>query len=262
MITAIIQARMGSTRLPGKMLHRIAGKTVLEHVVERVRRATTVRRIIVATTVNPADRKIGSLAEKAGATVFYGSEEDVLDRYYKAARECGAETIVRVTGDCPVIDPALIDRIAHAFTGKDVDYASNALPPTFPDGMDVEVFSFSALERAWTEAVLPSEREHVTPYIYSHPERFRIANLTNAIDASALRLTLDEHSDEILIRKIIRFFKRNNQDTFGLAEILALWRKQPDFFAVNQHIRRNEGYTKSLKSDLKTERNSAGGKKG
>lgn len=251
MITAIIQARMGSTRLPGKMLRCIAGKTVLEHVVERARRATSIDRVIVATTVHAEDRKIGLVAERAGAVVFYGSETDVLDRYYLAARQFRADIIVRLTGDCPLIDPEIIDRVVRAFTQQKgaIHYVSNVHPPTFPDGMDVEALSFSALERVWKEAVLSSDREHVTSYIYSHPDRFRTANISNRSDTSMLRLTLDERSDEILIRKIFHFFGCQHTYEFGLRDILKLWQKQPGFFAVNQHIKRNEGYAHSLKRD-------------
>jgi len=249
MIAAIIQARVNSTRLPRKVLLRADGKTFLEHMIARVKRSKTVERIIVAATTRREDRRIARIAERCGVRVFCGSESDVLDRYYQAARAHGVDIVVRLTGDCPVLDSAVIDTVVRRFVRnrRRFDYVSNVHPPTFPDGMDVEVFSFAALERAWREAERPSEREHVTSYIASHPNRFRSGNVARRSDLSALRLCLDEPADAVFLRRLIREFRATHRGTFGLPEILKLRKRQPALFDINRHITRNEGYLKSLR---------------
>jgi len=180
-ITAIIQARMGSTRLPGKVLKDLEGQTMLSRVVNRTCRASLLDEVIVATTVKPADNLIMTECEKLGIPVFRGDEEDVLDRYYKAAQSYQADPIVRITSDCPLIDPEIINLVIENFLAhEDLDYASNTLPPrTFPRGLDVEVMTFDALEQAWRGDKNPAWREHVTPYIYRHPEKFKLKAVTN-----------------------------------------------------------------------------------
>ncbi len=250
MIVAIIQARMGSTRLPGKMLEKIGEKTVLEYLVTRILRATTLSAVVVATTDRPEDDAIAAIAEKCGATCFRGSEHDVLDRYYKAAKRAKADTVVRLTGDCPFMDPSLVDRVVRVYlkNKKSADYVSNVHPPTFPDGMDVEVFSFTALERAWKEAKLASEREHVTPFLYNHPELFRTKNVYANTDTSAIRLTVDTAEDLALARKIHRALSEK-KESFGLQDILTLLKWHPELTEMNRHYRRNEGYTKSVREE-------------
>lgn len=249
MIAAIIQARMGSTRLPGKVLKKVLGKTLLEHLISRVKRAKTPDKIIVATTTNKEDAPVAKLAQSLGVGVYRGSEDDVLDRYYRAAKEVKADTIVRLTGDCPVIDPNVIDRVVsfHEKNRRRFDYVSNVNPPTFPDGFDVEVFSFTVLKKTWQKAKNISEREHVTPFMRAGG--FRTTNVKNEIDISGLRLTVDEKRDLVLIKKLIGFFAKQGKSVFGLKDIIALWREHPDFFSGNQDIKRNEGYRKSLKKD-------------
>ncbi|HSJ78283.1 MAG TPA: glycosyltransferase family protein, partial [Erythrobacter sp.] len=175
---AIIQARMGSSRLPGKVLLDIAGQPMLARVVERARRAKTVGEVLVATTIDPSDDPIVAFCQERGIAYHRGSVFDVLDRFYGAARQAGAELIVRITADCPVIDPAVIDLVVEAFHEQSADFACNRLPPpaqrTWPIGLDTEVCAFRGLERAWKEASLPYEREHVMPYFYDQPGRFKV----------------------------------------------------------------------------------------
>ena len=253
-VIAIIQARMGSTRLPGKMLMDIGGKPAVQHVFERVRLAKTINEIWLATTDNVADDVLASWGKEFGATVFRGSEQDVLDRYYQTAKKAGANVVVRVTADCPLVDPAVIDQVVEAYLGGDFDYVSNVHPPTFPDGLDIEVFSFSSLERAWHEAKLPSEREHVTPYIWKHPELFRLFNVTcymvhEKVDLSRHRWTLDTPEDLELIRRIVIELQQqgNSTDMYGIIHMLEA---HPDWLAVNAQFERNEGYKKSLVEDV------------
>lgn len=248
MVVAIIQARMGSTRLPGKVLKKVGGKTLLEHMTLRARRAKTLSAMVIATTNRPEDDVIVTIAKKLGVPCFRGSERDVLDRYYRAAKRHGAKTVVRLTGDCPLMDPALIDRVVGLYLKHKnrFEYVSNIHPPTFPDGMDVEVFSFKALKRAWKEATLKSEREHVTPYIYTHPKIFRIKNVEQGNDTSGIRLTVDTLEDLTLMRKIYSaLYKENNY--FGLQDVLTFLKQNPRLSLCNRHIPRNEGYAKSLR---------------
>jgi len=216
MIVAIIQARMGSTRLPGKVLKDIGGRTMLARVVRRVRRATILHRIVVATTVESADDAIVAECKRLAAPVFRGSEQDVLDRYYWAAKMYEADTIVRITADCPLIDPEIIDRVVQAFLDKKPDYASNTLVRTYPRGLDTEVMSWVALARTWVES--PS-REHVTSYIYENSSSFRLhIVIAGEWDYSHHRWTVDTQEDIDNVRAIYARF--NNEDTFGWRDAL------------------------------------------
>lgn len=248
MVAAIIQARFNATRLPGKVLKKLLDKTLLEQMIERLKRAKTLDKIIVATTDNLEDGKVADLAKKLGLDFFRGSENDVLDRYYQAAKKFGVDdVVVRLTGDCPLIDPELVDKVVDFYkkNKEEFDYASNVHPPTFPDGMDVEVFSFKAMEKAWHFARLPSEREHLTAYIVNHPEIFRIGNWRAEEDFSGLRLTVDNEEDFLLVEKIYQLLYQDNK-FFTLNDILKLSESQPSIFLINQHMQRNEGYLKSL----------------
>jgi len=238
MTTAIIQARMSSTRLPGKVLLDLAGEPMLARVVERTRRARTIERVIVATTVEPEDEPIVALCHSRGWNVFRGSRDDVLDRYYQAAVAGGADPIVRITSDCPVIDPAIIDRVVERLSGGDggrVDYASNINPTrTFPRGLDVEVFTFAALSAASREATDPSCREHVTPFFYRHPERFHIELVESEWPESANhRWSVDTPEDYELMRQIYGHFGNNE---FGWLDVLKLLDQHPDWIALNRHV--------------------------
>lgn len=249
MVTAIIQARLGSTRLPGKVLKEILGKPMLELMINRLKQSKTIDKIVIATTDNLEDEKIAGLAEKIGIDFYRGSETDVLDRYYQTAKKFKANDIViRLTGDCPLIDSGVVDLVVDFFkkNRKKFDYVSNVRPPTFPDGIDTEVFSFETLEKAWRLAKLPSEREHVTAFIADHPEIFRIGNLKYNKDLSDMRLTVDNEEDFILIKKIFRLLYKKNKD-FKLEDVLNLLEGRPELLLINRHIKRNEGYSKSLK---------------
>jgi len=254
MITAIIQARMSSTRLPGKVLLPLGGVTVLEHTIGQVKKAKHIGRIIVATSDSADDDAIAKLCKKIGVPVFRGSLSDVLDRYYQTAKKFGAEHIARVTSDCPVIDPAIIDRVAEEYERDsekgECDYISTGrITTTFPDGMDTEIFSFKALEQAWNEAKLPSEREHVTPFIWNHPERFRVVEVKNDRDLSAVRLTLDEPNDYMVLQDIVK-----NVPELTMENIVSYLKTNPDVAMKNASIVNNEGYFKSLHEDKESKK--------
>jgi len=190
-IVAIIQARMGSTRLPGKVLMDLGGETVLARVLGRLQRAIMIDEIVVATIDSAADDAIIRECQRLEVSCFRGSEDDVLDRYYQAARMFAAEVVVRITSDCPVIDPDLVDETIGTFQVQCGDYCSNSFPRTYPRGLDTEVFTMNALEQAWHNARRLYEREHVTPYLYEHPELFRLVSHQGQTDYSEYRWTLD-----------------------------------------------------------------------
>lgn len=245
-IVAIIQARMGSTRLPAKVLLDLEDKTVLERVIERVKKSKFIQEAIVATTISKDDLKIVNLCAKMGIRVYCGSEDDVLDRYYQAARLLDRKHIVRITADCPLIDPKVIDRVIRAHLSKKADYTSNTIQETFPDGEDVEVFKFQTLKKAWEDAGLPSEREHVSPYIRKHQNLFRLENVSSEENLGRMRWTLDEKRDYKFIKLVYRKLYKKNR-IFGMKETLRLLREHPEYQRINQGIKRNEGYLESLK---------------
>ncbi len=247
-VTAIIQARMSSVRLPGKVLLDICGKPLLEHFIQRVSVAESIQRIIVATTKNVKDRAIIEFAQKHGITHYVGSEDDVLDRFYRAARQYAAKTIVRITPDNPFIDPQVIDRVVNCYlSSENLDYVSNRMKPTYPEGLDVEVFSFTALERAWKKAKKPSEREHVTPYIWNHPELFQLANVANDQDFSYMRWTLDTEADLRFTQEVYSRLYRGQ--IFVMKDILTLLHEEPQLQQMNYGVARDEGYLESLERD-------------
>jgi spore coat polysaccharide biosynthesis protein SpsF len=246
---------MGSSRLPGKVLKQVCGRTLLELQYERIKAASTVDRVIIATTDGAPDEAIVELCDRENIECYRGSENDVLDRYYQAARQAGSspdDAIIRVTGDCPLLDPEVLDQVVNFFWENGVDYASNINPPTFPDGLDVEIFKYEALERAWREASLTSEREHVTPYLRNHPEIFSQANYSNAIDLSQLRLTVDEPEDLEIIRFIYDSLYHKKR-IFLMDDILELIDENPNLLDINRGAMRNEGYEKSLREDKRPE---------
>jgi spore coat polysaccharide biosynthesis protein SpsF (cytidylyltransferase family) len=243
---AIIQARVRSSRLPGKVLASVAGHPMLWHVVRRVCRARRVDQVVVATSTHPADDVIAEFCRQTGIHCTRGSETDVLDRYHQAAHDASADVIVRITADCPLIDPAVIDAVAAAYQSADFDYVSNIDPPTYPDGLDAEAFGFKALQTAWSEARLPSEREHVTPYLRNHPERFRTANVAHAQDLSHLRWTVDTLEDLAFVRAIRHAL---NSDDFSMEDVCRLLTASPSLCLINGGQQRNEGYQLSLQQD-------------
>ncbi len=237
-IVAIIQARMGSTRLPGKVLMDLGGATVLSRVVHRTQRSRLVAQVVVATTTSGSDEVIVSEASKLEVPVFRGSEQDVLDRYWQASLKFHADVIVRITSDCPLIDPELIDQTIQTLLQEGADYGSNGLPPRFPRGLDAEVFTATALERAQQQAHKPYEREHVTPYFYENPEFFRLACINNSTNQGHHRWTLDTAEDLRFLRSIYSHF--SPRDSFSWREVLALVELQPSLSAINGHVRQKE----------------------
>lgn len=241
MIAAIVQARMGSTRLPGKVLKKVVGKPLLEHIVERLKRSKNLKKIIVATTSNSADKPIIEFCKRNNIDYFIGSENDVLDRYYQAAKKFRVSTVVRITADCPLIDPVVVDKILDYFLqnkGK-LDFASNTLKRSYPDGLDVEVFSFETLEKAWSEAKNSFDREHVTPFICNNPDKFRVANVKNAQDLSALRWTVDYPEDLEMVRLIFENLYQK-KGVFLMDDVLKLLKEKPEIAKINKDIVRKD----------------------
>jgi len=237
-VTAIIQAHMGSTRLPGKVLMDLAGEPMLSRVVKRTMRAQKINKVVVATTTKPQDDVIVDLCQAEGWLYFRGSEEDVLDRYYQTAKKYGGDIIVRITSDCPLIEPEVTDLVINEFLRSQADYASNSFEPhTYPRGLDTEVMSFAALERAWREDKNPAWREHVTPYIYRHPEKFKLYAVRNDKDYSYLRWTVDIAQDLELVRKIYEHF---GNDRFSWQEVIALLQKHPEWLEINKDVLQKE----------------------
>lgn len=233
---AIIQARMGSTRLPGKVLKKVLGKPLLEYQLERVKKSRLIDEIVVATTVKEQDQPIVDFCTEKGVSCYRGSEEDVLARYYEAAKAYEADIVVRLTSDCPVIDPGVIDRVIQAFLeDEEADYVSNTLERTFPRGMDTEVFSFQALEQAFQSARMQSEREHVTPYIWKNSDRFSIKSVFHRDDLSIHRWTVDTPEDFELIKKMIEHLYRVQRD-FSMEDMLQLLDQHPQWKEINAHI--------------------------
>lgn len=245
-VVAIIQARMSSTRLPGKVMKGISGRPILWHVVNRLSASRFIDEIVVATTTGADDDIIEEWCKLGGTSVWRGSLDDVLDRYYGAACAFGAKTIVRITSDCPLIDPALVDRAIEKFNEGGYDHVS--IDSSYPDGLDAEVFSFSALEKAHTEATLASEREHVTPYIWKNTHIFRLGKIKSETDLSAMRWTVDDSKDFDLVTRIYEGINAGER-VFHMEEVLAFLRKKPEVLKLNAETKRNEGYAKSLRQD-------------
>lgn len=237
MITVIIQARTGSTRLPGKVMKELCGKTVLAHDIERVSQAKLADEIIIATTTHDSDDVIVQEAEHLGVKVFRGSEDDVLSRYYFAAKEAGADVVARITSDCPLIDPVILDDVIRVFLDGSYDIVTNAgndlSKRTFPRGLDAEVFSFEMLETAHLKAVETYQREHVTPYIYENAKS--VFYYQNDVDYSRYRWTLDTEEDWQLISEIYqRLYHREHN--FYFKDILSVMEENPELYNINKDI--------------------------
>jgi len=245
-VVAIIQARMSSSRLPGKVLMPLANKPVLAHIVERLSYCKMIDKIVVATTNEVSDDLVADYCKNNNIDFYRGSLKDVLDRYYQSAKIHHANPIVRITGDCPVIDPVVVDAVITGYLSGEYDYYG--LGGEFPDGLDCTVFSFSAIERAWKEAKLQSEREHVGPYIENNPHLFRNGALELFQGLSQQRWTLDELNDYELLSKIFNELYRLDSP-FLTHEILQFIQNNPDLLEINSKIVRNEGYLKSLQED-------------
>lgn len=234
-VAAIIQARMGSTRLPGKVLKKVLGKTLLEYQIERVLRAHTIDEIIIATTTKKEDDQIVDLCKQLSINYYRGSEQDVLSRYYEAAKEFEVDIIVRLTSDCPLIDPEIIDKTVQVFLTEKFDYVSNSIIRTYPRGMDTEVFSYQGVSEVNENAVKDYEREHVTPYWYEHPDDYRIKVVSNFTDLSQYRLTVDTKEDFKLISNIISSIYIKNR-FFTLEDIMKVISDNPHWLLINSHI--------------------------
>ncbi|MBD1221297.1 cytidylyltransferase domain-containing protein [Virgibacillus halodenitrificans] len=235
-VGAIIQARMGSTRLPGKVMKEIKGKTVLSHVIERVKQSKLIDDIVIATTVLDRDKAIEDEALKNGVKIYRGSEDDVLARYFLAAKESNVDVIVRITSDCPLIDPHIIDEIINFYINGSYDLVTNAGADayrTFPRGLDTEVFSYEALETAFTNGSEMYHREHVTPYIYEHSNK--IHYFKNDVDYSKYRWTLDTKEDFELIQEVYNRLYKGKHD-FYLVDIIECFEQEPKLFRINSHI--------------------------
>lgn len=236
-VVAIIQARTGSTRMPGKVFLDLAGEPVLARMVSRAERASTVDQVVIATTDASSDDQVADFCEARGIPYFRGSEDDVLDRYYQAAKAFKADIVVRLTADCPLIDPHVVDLVVGQSLQQatPADYACNVVieERTFPRGLDTEVLSFDALERVWEQDTNPEWREHVTLYIRYNPAEFRVLNIRNDVDYSHMRWTLDTPDDYTFIRTIYNHY---GHDRFSWQEVVALLEEHPEWMAINQHV--------------------------
>jgi spore coat polysaccharide biosynthesis protein SpsF len=247
-VIAIIQARMGSTRLPRKILSKINGKPMLYWVLERVRAVKEIDEIVVATTINSEDDILEQWLNKNEVFCFRGDENDVLARFYNCAQNSSAEIIVRITADDPLKDPDIMSyAIGVVVNDPAIDYCSNTIKPSFPEGLDIEVFRYQALEKAYHEAILPSEREHVTPYIWKNTAMFNLSNFVHEKDLSSWRWTVDKRVDLEFIREIYAHFR--GSPLVSYTEIIEYIETKPELMEINSGIERNEGYSKSLKLD-------------
>lgn len=240
----IIQARMTSTRLPGKVLMEIEGKSMLWHVVERLKFCRTISDIILAIPDSKENNALEGFAKSNDIKYFRGSEEDVLSRYYETAKKFKCDVVARITSDCPVIDPETADLVINEHLNSDYDYTSNTLERTFPRGLDVEVFNFKALERAYKDAKEAHQREHVTPYIYEHPEIFRLQSVRaeGIFKRPELRLTVDTKEDMALIKEIYKYLY-NPDEIFGAGKIIELFSKKPELAEINADVRQKKNKT-------------------
>jgi spore coat polysaccharide biosynthesis protein SpsF len=233
-VVAIVQARMGSTRLPGKVLKDLAGETMLARVVERLRGTRLINEVLIATTDRPVDDAIVAECRKVSVAVSRGDQDDVLDRYFRAAQLMKADVVVRVTSDCPLLDPEITDKTIAAFLEARPDYASNVMVRTYPRGLDTEVMSFDVLARAWRRASKAYEREHVTPYIYEHSEEFKLLSVTGDLDYSGYRWTVDTPEDMEFVQAIYGRFQGHT--LFNWRDVLALLDREPEIVNLNQHV--------------------------
>lgn len=244
MILALLQARTSSSRLPGKVLLPLAGEAMLFRQMERIRRASLIDQLIVATSDRADDDPIAEIAARAAVGCHRGSLGNVLDRFHGAAAPLQPGNVVRLTGDCPLVDWKVIDGCIRFAVEGGFDYASNSLNPTWPDGLDVEVMTFEALQTAWREANTPLETEHVTPFLYRQPDRFNLGSFENDTDLSEMRWTVDEPQDYEFVRQVYEALYPADP-AFDTSDILALLSRRPELRRINMGIQRNEGLAKS-----------------
>ena len=253
MILAIIQARVGSSRFHGKVLKEVLGKPLIWYEIERIKRSRKIDKLVLATSDKEENKLLIRVAANCGIESFAGSEDDVLDRYYQCAKLYSPDAVVRLTGDMPIHDPDIIDKVITAYEQNQVDYVTSNHETSYPDGLDTEVMKMSALETACREATLPSEREHVTPYIYNNANScgkrlFKMLVVRHEVDFSHLRWTVDEEADFLLIKEIIKGLYPSNP-CFTWMDVISLLTKSPELLNINNKIERNEGYRKSLIRD-------------
>lgn len=248
-VVAILQARYSSTRLPGKVLRPILGKPMLSRQIERIRQAEQIDHIVIATSIEPEDTPIADLCDKENVICYRGSLKNVLDRMHQASVFMKADQVMRLTADCPLADPRVLDGLINFFQKGGYDYASNTLRPSFPDGLDAEVMHRWVLKAAWDNSNLPSQMEHVTPYIYNSPNRFKLGHFQNTINLANLRWTVDEPRDLDFVTEIYKALYPTNP-TFGTEDILELLGQLPELGNINRGIERNEGLKKSEEEDL------------
>ena len=246
-ITCIIQARTRSERLQNKVLEEIENLPMICHIINRIKKAKNIEQIILATSNTESDKILLDIAKKFKIISFAGDEKDVLDRFYNAARSYFANPIIRITGDCPLVDPFLLDKMVEFYQKHDYDYVSNTIERTFPDGLDIEVFSLETLKKSHEEAKWLSEREHVTPYIFKNQNDFKIYNYKNKQNLSNLRWCVDEEDDLIMVKRIFQEMKPNQ--FFSTDDVLKIILEKPDISKINSGIATNEGYKKSLQND-------------
>ena len=245
--TVIIQARTQSTRLPNKVLALINDNPLIWYIIERLKSCETIEQIILATSNREEDKKLIEIANDCKILSFVGDENDVLSRFYQAALKFNADPIIRITGDCPLVDPYLLDKMLGFYLENGYDFVSNTIIPTYPDGLDIEIFSFKSLRKTFNEAKLKSEKEHVTPYIWKNPGIFQLYNYRNKEELSNYRWTVDEQLDLELIRQIYSNFKP--KIIFSFQDVIEMGKLNPQIFKINEKINRNEGYLKSIKED-------------
>ena len=247
MIVAAVQVRMGSTRLPGKALAEVVGRPMLWHLVNRLRFARRVDLVVIATSDESTDVPIRAFAETHDIPYSAGSELDLIDRLYRTARQFGAYALVRITGDCPLADPHVVDKIVAAYLAQSdrVDYVTNTLPPTYPDGLDTEVYPVKTLERLWRGIEDPFWREWFPGYLWEHQDAFRTLNVVYPVDLSALRWTVDYEEDLTFVREVYRRLYREGE-VFDMGDVLALMETEPELATINAKYARNEGYAIAL----------------
>lgn len=243
-VNAIIQARCGSTRFPNKVFADINGKPLIWHVVNRLTYAETIDKIIVATTTNEKDDKIEAWCNENGIACFRGNETDVLDRYYSASLRFPSDVVVRITADDPFKEPSVIDAVVSKLVNEGYDHVTNNLPPTWPEGLDCEAFTFAALKKSQESANDPFEREHVTQYIYHNPDKFKIANYSSERDLSYLRWTIDNELDYEMVKVIYAHWDCQNGNILLLGDILNILNKYPEISEINSNIERSAMYKK------------------
>lgn len=237
-VVALVQARMGSTRLPNKVMKEIVGKPMIQLLLDRLSKSKEIDEIIIASSTNSNNDKFDKFVSGLGYVCSRGSENDVLNRFYQAAKESCADVIVRITGDCPLVDPVLVDQVISEYFSNNIDYMSNISPPTYPDGLDIEVFSFTTLEQAHNKAKSDFDREHVTPYI-RNSNTFTQSSMSHSQDLSSLRWTVDELVDLDVVKTVFEYF--HPKVDFSWLDILELQKQQPEIFERNKRIKRNEG---------------------